>query len=45
LKDEEVYPYADELDDPIQRTERDLFDLVAVTVRGTLNAGTEPSEQ
>jgi len=39
LKDEKVYPYAEELNDPIQQTERDLFDLVAVTVRSTLNAG------
>jgi hypothetical protein len=39
LKDEEIYPYPDQLDDPIEQTERDLFDLIAVTVRGTLNAG------
>ena len=40
LIDEGIYPYATvEIDDPIKRTERDMFDLVAVTARSTLSAG------
>lgn len=37
---EGIYPYATvEIDDPIKQTERDMFDLVAVTARSALNAG------
>ena len=35
-----IYPYATaEIDDPIKRTERDMFDLVAVAARSALNTG------
>lgn len=33
LKDEDSYPYHDEIADPVQETERQLFDLLAVTAR------------
>lgn len=36
LKEENAYPYPDEIADPVQDTERQLFDLVAVTARGPL---------
>ncbi len=36
LKAEKAYPYPDEIADPVQETERRLFDLVAVTARGLL---------
>lgn len=36
LKEEGAYPYPDEIADPVQNTERQLFDLVAVTARGPL---------
>ena len=36
LKEEGAYPYPDEIDDPVRDTERQLFDLVAVTARGPL---------
>lgn len=40
LKAEGGYPYdTREITDPIRRTERDMFDLVAVTARGALNSG------
>lgn len=40
LKREGAYPYQTDIPtDPIKRTEREMFDLVAVTVRGTLNSG------
>ena len=38
LKEEGAYPYPDEITDPIQETERQMFDLVAVTARGPLRA-------
>ncbi|WP_156893776.1 hypothetical protein [Actinokineospora enzanensis] len=35
-----IYPYpTDRVDDPILSVERDMFDLVAVTARGTLTGG------
>jgi len=36
LKEEKAYPYPDQISDPIQETERQLFDVVAVTARGPL---------
>lgn len=40
LKSEGSYPYEpQEIDDPIRRAEREMFDLVAVTARGALNSG------
>ena len=36
LKEEGAYPYPDEIEDPVQDTERQMFDLVAVTARGPL---------
>lgn len=39
LKQEGSYPYPDESTDPIKQTEREMFDLVAVTARSTLSAG------
>jgi hypothetical protein len=36
LKQANAYPYADEIDDPLQMAERDVFDLVAVTARSAL---------
>jgi hypothetical protein len=41
LKDEGSYPYPEETTDPIEQTEKEMFDLVAVTARGTLSAGTK----
>jgi Histidine kinase-, DNA gyrase B-, and HSP90-like ATPase len=40
LKEERAYPYPDEITDPVQETERQLFDLVAVTARGPLRSST-----
>jgi len=37
LKEEDAYPYPDEITDAVQDTERQLFDLVAVTARVPLN--------
>jgi hypothetical protein len=40
LKEEGSYPYeTDNLADPIQQTEQEMFDLVAVTARGVLSSG------
>lgn len=39
LKDENSYPYPDAVTDPIQRTEKEIFDLVAVTARSALETG------
>ncbi|GAA1292325.1 ATP-binding protein [Saccharothrix xinjiangensis] len=40
LQAEGIYPYpTDRVDDPILSVERDMFDLVAVTARGTLTGG------
>lgn len=39
LKQEGSYPYPDDTVDPIRQTEREMFDLVLVTARSTLNAG------
>ena len=36
LRAEHAYPYPDEITDPIQETERQIFDLVAVTARTPL---------
>lgn len=40
LKEEGAYPYPDEIADPVQDTERQLFDLVAVTARAPLRQST-----
>ncbi|WP_033440856.1 ATP-binding protein [Saccharothrix sp. NRRL B-16314] len=40
MQAEGIYPYpTDRMDDPILSVERDMFDLVAVTARGTLTGG------
>ncbi|EWC59288.1 putative DNA mismatch repair protein [Actinokineospora spheciospongiae] len=40
LKNEQSYPFDQEVStDPIQRTEREMFDLVVVSARRVLNAG------
>jgi hypothetical protein len=41
LKQEKAYPYPDEIDDPIQEAERQLFDVIAVTARGPLRQSTQ----
>jgi hypothetical protein len=38
LKEEGSYPYPEEITDPLQETERQMFDLVAVTARVPLRA-------
>jgi hypothetical protein len=40
LREEHSYPYPDEISDPVQETERQLFDLVAVTARTPLRNST-----
>ena len=40
LKEEGSYPYPDDISDPIEETERQMFDLVAVTARGPLRNAT-----
>lgn len=37
LKQEHAYPYPDEINDPVQDTERQLFDVLAVTARTSLH--------
>jgi hypothetical protein len=44
LKEERAYPYPDAIADPIQDTERQIFDLVAVTARGPLRSSS-PSQR
>jgi len=39
LKRVDAYPYEDELSDPVEVAERDIFDLVVVTARGALRSG------
>ena len=41
LKEEGSYPYPDQVNDPIQRTEQEMFDLVAVAARTALNTGSK----
>jgi hypothetical protein len=36
LKEENAYPYPEEIADPVQETERQLFDVIAVAARGPL---------
>ncbi len=40
LKQEGAYPYPDQLVDPVQEAERQLFDLLAVAARGPLRQST-----
>jgi hypothetical protein len=40
LKEEGAYPYPERIADPVQDTERQLFDIVAVTARGPLRQST-----
>lgn len=44
LKQEKAYPYPDEIADPIQDTERQIFDLIAVTARTSLRSSS-PSQR
>lgn len=39
LKEDGAYPYPEQITDPIQRTEQEMFDLVAVTARTTFSTG------
>ncbi|MHB8378587.1 MAG: ATP-binding protein [Acidimicrobiales bacterium] len=39
LKRADAYPYENEISDPVEVAERDMFDLVAVTARGALRSG------
>lgn len=39
LKEDGAYPYPDQVTDPIQRTEQEMFDLVAVTARTAFSSG------
>jgi hypothetical protein len=45
LKEEDAYPYPDQLTDPVQETERQLFDLIAVTARTPLRASSKPQRK
>jgi len=40
LKQEDAYPYPEEISDPVQDTERQLFDVLAVTARASLRHST-----
>ncbi len=45
LKQEHSYPYPEEISDPVQETERQLFDLLAVAARTSLRTGTPQSRR
>jgi hypothetical protein len=44
-KKEEVYPYRSDVSSELERVERDLFDLVAVTAAGAVNSGDRVSRR
>jgi Histidine kinase-, DNA gyrase B-, and HSP90-like ATPase len=41
LKEDGAYPYPEQVTDPIQLTEQEMFDLVAVTARTTFSSGNQ----
>ena len=45
LKEEKAYPYPDQITDPIQEAERQLFDVIAVTARGPLRQSSRPQRK
>jgi hypothetical protein len=45
LREENAYPYPEQISDPVREAERQLFDLVAVTARAPLRTSTRPQRK
>jgi hypothetical protein len=45
LKEEDAYPYPEEISDPVKDAERQMFDLIAVTARSPLRSSSRPGRR